>query len=114
VGLLRIRPARPVERAGLAGVVCYFSVVCFKAATGIDDTLDVFALHGVGGLRATVLTPVFPTAAVAPVTATVLTKLSGALALALALALMAYAGVGTWVILRLMGLAVRLRVDAAA
>jgi ammonium transporter, Amt family len=91
-----------------AGVVCFFSVVYFKSLTGIDDTLDVFALHGVGGLLGTVLTPVFATAAVEPVTATALTNLTGALAV------MFYAGAATWLILKLIELVMPLRVDAAA
>ncbi len=90
----------------VAGVICFFSVVGFKALTGIDDSLDVFALHGVGGIVGTVLTPVFATAAIAPVTATVLTNTIGAAAV------MAFAGVGTWIILRVIGLVVPLRVDA--
>jgi ammonium transporter, Amt family len=90
----------------VAGVVCFAAVVGFKSLTGIDDSLDVFALHGVGGIVGTVLTPVFATAAIAPITATVLTNSIGALAV------MAYAGVMTWLILRLIGLVVPLRVDA--
>jgi Amt family ammonium transporter len=90
----------------VAGVVCFFSVVGFKALTGIDDSLDVFALHGVGGLVGTLLTPVLATEAIAPITATVLTNTVGALAV------IAYAGVGTWVILRAIKLVTSLRVDA--
>jgi Amt family ammonium transporter len=88
----------------VAGLLCFLCVVSFKARTGIDDALDVFALHGVGGLIGTVLTPVFATAAIAPVTATVWTNLLGAVAV------MAYAGGMTWLILRLIGLVMRLRV----
>ena len=91
----------------LAGVVCFFAVVYFKSLTGIDDALDVFALHGIGGLVGTVLTPVFALTAIAPVTATVWTNTIGALAV------MAYAGVGTWVILKALSLFTRLRVGAA-
>jgi Amt family ammonium transporter len=90
----------------VAGVVCFFAVVGFKSATGIDDSLDVFALHGVGGLVGTLLTPLLATTAIAPVTATVLTNGVGALAV------MAHAGLMTWAILRGIGLFVRLRVDA--
>jgi Amt family ammonium transporter len=50
----------------VTGAVCFFAVVHFKAKTGIDDSLDVFALHGVGGLVGTLTTPVMATAAVAP------------------------------------------------
>ena len=90
----------------VTGAVCFFSVVYFKARTGIDDSLDVFALHGVGGLVGTLLTPVLATAAVAPITATVWTNALGALAV------MAYAGAATWIILSLIGLVMNLRVDA--
>jgi Amt family ammonium transporter len=91
----------------LAGVVCFFAVVYFKSLTGIDDALDVFALHGIGGLVGTVLTPVFALTAIAPVTATVWTNTLGALAV------MAYAGVATWVILKVLSLFMKLRVGAA-
>lgn len=91
----------------VAGVVCFFAVVYFKSLTGIDDSLDVFALHGVGGLIGTLLTPVFALQSVAPVTATVWTNAVGALAV------MAYAGVATWVILKGLSLFMKLRVGAA-
>ncbi|MCW5665503.1 MAG: ammonium transporter [Piscinibacter sp.] len=112
-GLIAVTPASgfvgvsgALAIGSIAGIVCFFAVVGFKSATGIDDSLDVFALHGVGGMVGTLLTPVFATAAVAPVTATVVTNGIGALAV------MAYAGVGTWLLLRLIGLVVPLRVDA--
>jgi ammonium transporter, Amt family len=90
----------------VTGAVCFFSVVYFKARTGIDDSLDVFALHGVGGLVGTLMTPLMATAAVAPITATVWTNALGALAV------MAYAGAATWIILTLISLVMNLRVDA--
>lgn len=112
-GLIAVTPASgfvgvsgALAIGSIAGIVCFFAVVGFKSATGIDDSLDVFALHGIGGVVGTLLTPVFATTAVAPVTATVVTNGLGALAV------MAYAGVGTWLLLRLVGLLVPLRVDA--
>lgn len=91
-----------------AGAVCYVAVVNFKARTGIDDSLDVFALHGVGGLLGTVLTPMLANASIVPVTASVLTNAVGGVAV------MAYAAGMTWVILRFIGLFVALRVDATS
>jgi Amt family ammonium transporter len=102
-GYVGINGALVIGASG--GVACFFAVVNFKARTGIDDALDVFALHGVGGIVGTVLTPVFATAAIAPVTATVYTNTVGALAV------MAYAAAMTWLILRTLGMCVRLRVD---
>jgi len=47
----------------LAGCVCYFMCGFVKAKLKIDDTLDVFAVHGVGGIMGTLLVAVFGTAA---------------------------------------------------
>ncbi len=88
------------------GLACFGCVLVFKTRTGIDDALDVFALHGVGGIVGTLLTPVLATSSVAPVTATVWTNAFGALVV------MVFAGVMTWLILRLVGLVMRLRVKA--
>jgi Amt family ammonium transporter len=39
----------------LAGSVCYFACHTIKDKLGIDDTLDVFAVHGVGGIMGSIL-----------------------------------------------------------
>ncbi len=50
-----------------AGFVCNFSVRIFRSKFHIvDDTLDVFACHGIGGLLGTILTGVFASKAVNP------------------------------------------------
>jgi Amt family ammonium transporter len=43
----------------LAGVVCYFATQYIKRILKIDDSLDVFPVHGVGGILGTLLTAVF-------------------------------------------------------
>lgn len=43
----------------LTGVGCFFAVTRLKRALGYDDSLDVFGLHGVGGMIGAVLTGVF-------------------------------------------------------
>lgn len=114
-GLVAITPASgyvgivgAIVIGAVSGVACFLAVTTFKSVTRIDDTLDVFALHGVGGLIGTVLTPVFALKAIAPVTATVSTNLLGALAV------MAYAGAATWIILQVVRLMAGLRVNDAA
>ena len=42
-----------------AGVVCYFATQTIKRGLGIDDSLDVFPVHGVGGALGTILAGVF-------------------------------------------------------
>jgi Amt family ammonium transporter len=91
----------------ISGLLCFGAVVHFKRLTGIDDSLDVFALHGVGGLIGTVLTPVFADSAIAPVTSTILTNTMGGLVV------MVYAGVMTLVILKFVSFFVPLRVGEA-
>lgn len=43
----------------LAGVVCLWGVNGLKKLLGIDDSLDVFGVHGVGGILGAILTGVF-------------------------------------------------------
>jgi len=41
-----------------SGVVCYFCATSMKKALGYDDSLDVFGVHGIGGIVGAVLTGV--------------------------------------------------------
>lgn len=43
----------------LAGVICYIATQYIKRVLKIDDSLDVFPVHGVGGILGTLLTAVF-------------------------------------------------------
>jgi Amt family ammonium transporter len=42
-----------------AGVICFFATIYIKQSLKIDDSLDVFPVHGVGGILGTLLTGVF-------------------------------------------------------
>ncbi len=42
----------------LAGLVCFAAVTLIKQRFKIDDSLDVFAVHGIGGLMGTLLTAI--------------------------------------------------------
>jgi Amt family ammonium transporter len=113
-GLIAVTPASGyVGVAGaafigaIAGLLCFGAVVHFKKLTRIDDSLDVFALHGVGGLVGTVLTPVFADAAIAPVTSNIWTNLLGGLGV------MVYAAFMTLMLLKLISFFVPLRVGEA-
>ncbi len=44
---------------GLAGVVCLWGVHGLKRMLNVDDSLDVFGVHGVGGILGAILTGVF-------------------------------------------------------
>ena len=42
-----------------AGVICYYGVSLVKSRMGVDDALDVLAVHGFGGATGTFLTAIF-------------------------------------------------------
>ena len=42
-----------------AGLICFWAVVWLKKMLGYDDSLDVFGIHGVGGIVGAILTGVF-------------------------------------------------------
>jgi Amt family ammonium transporter len=51
----------------LAGVVCFTATQYIKRVLKIDDSLDVFPVHGVGGILGTLLVGVFASAELGPV-----------------------------------------------
>jgi Amt family ammonium transporter len=65
-GLVAITPAsgfvNPVGALVIgiaAGILCYWGAVWLKPALGYDDSLDVFGVHGIGGIVGAILTGVF-------------------------------------------------------
>ena len=54
-----VGPAAAVVIGLSAGVVCYFATMALKNRFNIDDSLDVFPVHGVGGILGTLLAGVF-------------------------------------------------------
>ncbi len=65
-GLVAITPACGWVGVGgglavgaLAGVVCFWGVTGLKKLLGADDALDVFGIHGIGGILGALLTGVF-------------------------------------------------------
>ena len=54
-----VGPAAAVVIGLTAGVVCYFATMSIKQVLKIDDSLDVFPVHGVGGVLGTLLAGVF-------------------------------------------------------
>lgn len=57
-GAAYVTPQSAVFIGGIVAVVCYFCMQ-MKANFPVDDTLDVWALHGVGGLAGTILVGIF-------------------------------------------------------
>ncbi|MGK0270687.1 MAG: Amt family ammonium transporter [Cocleimonas sp.] len=54
-----VGPAGALVIGFVAGVVCFNAVIIIKQKFKIDDSLDVFPVHGVGGIIGTLLAAVF-------------------------------------------------------
>jgi len=54
-----IGPVGAIALGGLASVACYFFVAVVKNKFGYDDSLDVFGIHGIGGIIGAVGTGIF-------------------------------------------------------
>lgn len=54
-----VGPAGAMAIGTLAAIVCYFAVNLIRERLHIDDSLDVFAVHGVGGILGTLLLAFF-------------------------------------------------------
>lgn len=52
-----VGPLAAIIIGTLAALVCYFAVTLIRNKMKIDDSLDVFAVHGVGGILGTLLIP---------------------------------------------------------
>ncbi|MCF8486180.1 MAG: ammonium transporter [Rhodobacteraceae bacterium] len=107
-GLASITPASgfvgPVEAliiGSVAGVLCQEAVNLIRNTAKIDDTLDVFAVHGVGGIFGTIMIAVFGAGS--------WTAQLGGLAI-----VGAYTLIVTFVLIKLVGLVTAFRVDAEA
>jgi Amt family ammonium transporter len=54
-----VGPGAAIIFGALAAIVCYGAIRLVKSKMGIDDSLDVFAVHGVGGILGSLLLAVF-------------------------------------------------------
>lgn len=54
-----VGPVGALVIGATAGVACFFATTYMKRHLHVDDSLDVFPVHGVGGMIGTTLTGVF-------------------------------------------------------
>jgi Amt family ammonium transporter len=71
VGLVAITPAAgfvsplaAIPIGGIAAIISYYGMLLLKMKLGFDDSLDVFACHGLGGIWGALATGIFATVAV--------------------------------------------------
>jgi len=109
-----VGPLGALAIGAAAGVLCFYATNHMKRSLGVDDSLDVFPVHGVGGTLGTALTGVFAATALGGVGyaegqtmgGQVLVQFAGIAATAL------WSGVITYVLLKLTDAVVGMRVTS--
>lgn len=97
----------------LAGTVCFFATQFIKRVAKIDDSLDVFSVHGVGGILGTLSAGVFAgmLGGVGYVADLTMAQQVGVQAIGVVITLL-WSGVFTWILLKITHLIFGLRVSA--
>ncbi len=107
-----VGPMGALVIGGAAGIVCFFATSHMKRVLHVDDSLDVFPVHGVGGILGTFLAGIFafalgglgPTVAGTTMGQQVMVQLTGIVTT------IVWSGVVTFVLLKIVDVLVGLRV----
>jgi len=110
-GLVAITPASGfVDTEGAliigvaAGLFCYWGATALKRLLGADDALDVFGIHGVGGIVGALLTGVLASKAICDCEGSLISQSIGILVT------LVYSGIGSLIILKIIDWTIGLRV----
>ena len=112
-----VGPAGAVVIGLSAGVVCYFATITLKNRLNIDDSLDVFPVHGVGGMLGLFMAGIFCSPALGIFSGNGfsdgVSTIGGQLGIQLTgiAATFVYTAIVSWVLLRVVNAIVTVRVD---
>ena len=108
-----VGPVGGMVLAMIAAAVCYLFVTVVKNALGYDDSLDVFGVHGVGGIIGALLTAVFSAGSLGGTKAADYSIVAQLIVQAEAVILtLVWSGVVSFLLYKLVDMLVGLRVDA--
>ncbi|MES2246774.1 MAG: ammonium transporter [Pseudomonadota bacterium] len=100
-----VTPLSALAIGAIAGLACYWGATGLKHLLGADDSLDVFGVHGIGGIVGALLTGVFADPRISGAAGSVLTQAIAVASVAI------YSAAGTAIVLFLVHVLVGLRVD---
>jgi Amt family ammonium transporter len=110
-----VGPIGAIIIGAIAAIVCYYAVGIIRTRLGIDDSLDVFAVHGVGGVLGTLIIPVLATVGpLAPGLGEVTMGQQAWVQVQGVLAVVGWSVIVTFLIVKAMGFATPLRVKPEA
>lgn len=94
----------------ISSIGCYYAITVLKKKIGADDALDVFALHGIGGIIGCILTGIFSAQALGGKVEGVDILPQVAVQIASIIVTLLYSGILTWIIMKLIDKSIGLRV----
>ncbi len=99
-----------------AGIICFYATMTMKQVLKIDDSLDVFPVHGVGGILGTFMAGIFVSSELGVFSGNGLADgmtIAGQVGVQLTgiIAVLVYTAIVTFIILKVVGLLVTLRVS---
>lgn len=103
-----VSPRDALIIGAVAGVACYWGATGLKRLLQVDDSLDVFGVHGIGGIVGSLLTGVFASKTISGVSGSLSTQALGVLVVVV------YCATVTALLLWMVKLVVGLRVDEDA
>jgi len=106
-----IAPIAAIPIGVVAAAICYYAMLFMKSRLGFDDSLDVFAVHGIGGIWGSLALGIFATASIGGVDGLISGSFSqlGNQFIGVA-AVAAFAFVGSWLLGKLVDTTTGLRV----
>lgn len=100
-----VTPGSAVVFGGVAGLACYWGATGLKRMLNADDSLDVFGVHGIGGIVGSLMTGYFASKNISGMSGSVTTQALGVVVV------LVYSGVMSWALLWVTKVIVGLRVD---
>jgi Amt family ammonium transporter len=100
-----VTPKGAVLIGTVAGLACYWGATGLKRMLSADDSLDVFGVHGIGGIVGSLMTGWLAHKSISGVEGNIMTQLIGVVAV------MAYSAIMTAILLWLIKSTLGLRVD---
>ena len=108
-----VTPVAGIPIGIIVALICYYSIVLLKTKLNFDDSLDVFAVHGMGGIWGALATGIFASLAVNSAGADGLLAGNGGqflMQLLGVVAVGAFSFVVTWILAKLVDVTIGLRV----
>ncbi len=108
-----VGPVGAIVLGAITAAVCYFFVAVVKNRFGYDDSLDVFGIHGVGGIIGAIGTAVFSAAALGGMKGGDYSMAAQTvIQIKAVLVTVAWSGLVSWALYKLVDLTIGLRVSA--